>query len=104
MKWTNKTVEINLNKEITIKLTGDYDKGNPQTRDYPGDDPEFEIDNVELIRGNVLDFLDWNDDYLSEAVMNTRRRIENGMTPGNYSLFEYFSGLAIQEILNTEND
>jgi hypothetical protein len=47
------TIKIN---ECELECTGYYDMGEDDDRDTPGTGSSFEIENMELIKGDLIDF------------------------------------------------
>ena len=57
-----KSVLLVYNKGLTTQfilgVSGEYYKGTPDTYMEKGDDPEFELETVELYKGNLYDLLE----------------------------------------------
>jgi hypothetical protein len=55
-------VHLKINDDVEIEVFGSYDSGEPATyypvdSSNPGYPPIFEIDEIKLIKGTLLDFL-----------------------------------------------
>lgn len=95
MKKSTHTLLIKINENLELEITGEYTPEEPQSWTYPGDPSEFDITNVEIYKGKLVDLLDWNDEWLSSqiAFVTTTRRFSNYQT-----IYEYLAQKCIENI------
>ena len=53
---TSNTVTISFD-ELELEITGDYTPAEKETRDHPGSSSEFDITNIEIVKGDIIDLL-----------------------------------------------
>ena len=82
MKKSKESVTLELSKELTIEIEGTYYPEEPMVMyyadgsGYPGSPSEFEIQDIEITKGNLCDLIDYlngNTDlweHLTELVIN----------------------------------
>jgi hypothetical protein len=65
MKQERETIVLKISDEFILEIEGTYI---PEVRQvmyykdgsgYPGDPPDFEIENIEIIKGTIMDLIDY---------------------------------------------
>jgi hypothetical protein len=95
MKKSTHTLLIKLNENLELEITGEYTPEEPQTYEYPRDPSEFDITNVEIYKGKLVDLLDFTDEHLSvqiafTAITKNSSRYE--------TIYEYLAQKCIENI------
>ena len=92
MKKSTHTLLIKLNENLELEITGEYTPEEPQTYEYPGDPSEFDITNIEIYKGKLVDLLDFTDEHLNEQ--------SNFPKFAQTTFFEYLAQKSIENIEN----
>lgn len=100
MKSRKESVILDLTNTLSLEIEGVYTPEEPQTWDYPGASSEFEIINIEIVKGTFNEFMDWNDGFLSSQITEMKHRFERLFPLHTQTLFEYLGEKCIEIIEN----
>lgn len=92
------TMIVDLNKDLSLEIEGEYYKSVPSTYTDPEDPSSFEIDNIEIVKGTTMDFMEWSDDFLWMQIRENKEKLSKGKTPYTQTLFEYLQELVLQKL------
>jgi len=101
MRARKESVAVELTSTLHLEIKGYYTPEEPMIWTYSNGDPghpgspsEFEIKNIELVKGTFDEFMDWNDSWLYSETVRLKSNINNRPQ----SLFEYLSEKCIEKI------
>lgn len=99
----NRQVRLKLNSNLILFIEGVYTEGSeaviyPIEHSHPGTSSDFEIENITLLQGNLMDLMDWvNNEF--EQMKSTIQAKENIWIVSSLpNIMEILTLLCIEEI------